>query len=102
MGKLGLDMYLFFIRCEKTCDLPVTREKTVAETSFLCGFRGKGESSNPLTHGSVKKGLSNILFKKIPSGIVKMILPKRSEKYDRKNCYYENQLRIKRRYLLAL
>ena len=34
----------------KTCDLPVTREKTVAETSFLCGFRGKGESSNPLTH----------------------------------------------------
>ena len=50
MGKLGLDMYLFFIRCEKTCDLPVTREKTVAETSFLCGFRGKGESSNPLTH----------------------------------------------------
>ena len=39
---------------------------------------------------------------KIPSGIVKMILPKRSEKYDRKNCYYENQLRIKRRYLLAL
>ena len=54
MGKLGLDMYLFFIRCEKTCDLPVTREKTVAETSFLCGFRGKGESSNPLTHASVK------------------------------------------------
>ena len=46
--------------------------------------------------------LSNILLKKIPSGIVKMILPKRSEKYDRKNCYYENQLRIKRRYLLAL
>ena len=43
-------MYLFFIRCEKTCDLPVTRKKTVAETSFLCGFRGKGESSNPLTH----------------------------------------------------
>lgn len=38
----------------KTCDLPVTREKTVAETSFLCGFRGKGESSNPLTHASVK------------------------------------------------
>ena len=34
----------------KNCDLPVTREKTVAETSFLCGFRGKGESSNPLTH----------------------------------------------------
>ena len=50
MGKLGLDMYLFFIRCEKTCDLPVTREKTVAETSFLCGFRDKGESSNYLTH----------------------------------------------------
>ena len=38
----------------KTCDLPVTREKTVAETSFLCGFRGKGESSNPLTHATVK------------------------------------------------
>ena len=36
-------MYLFFIRHEKTCDLPVTREKTVAETSFLCGFRGGGE-----------------------------------------------------------
>jgi len=50
----------------------------------------------------VKKGLSNIFFKKIPSDIVKMILPKKSEKYDRKNCYYENQLRIKRRYLLAL
>lgn len=50
MGKLGFDMYLFFIRHEKTCDLPVTREKTVAETSFLCGFRGKGDSSNPLTH----------------------------------------------------
>ena len=49
-----------------------------------------------------EKRLSNILLKKIPSGIVKMILPKRSEKYDRKNCYYENQLRIKRRYLLAL
>ena len=31
-----------------------------------------------------------------------MILPKKTEKYDRKNCYYENQLRIKRRYLLAL
>ena len=54
MEKLGLDMYLFFIRHEKTCDLPVTREKTVAETSFLCGFRGKGESSNPLTHVMVK------------------------------------------------
>ena len=27
----------------KTCDLPVTKEKTVAETSFLCGFRGRGE-----------------------------------------------------------
>ena len=54
MGKLGLDMYLFFIRCEKTCDLPVTREKTVAETSFLCGFRGRGESSNPLTHANKK------------------------------------------------
>ena len=49
-------MYLFFIRCEKTCDLPVTREKTVAETSFLCGFRGKGESSNPLTHVIKKMG----------------------------------------------
>ena len=47
-------MYLFFIRREKTCDLPVTREKTVAETSFLCGFRGKGESSNPLTHVMAK------------------------------------------------
>lgn len=80
----------------------MTREKTVAETSFLCGVEDRGKSSNPLTHGSVKKGLSNILLKKIPSGIVKMILPKRSEKYDRKNCYYENQLRIKRRYLLAL
>lgn len=45
-----LHTYLFFIRREKTCDLPVTREKTVAETSFLCGFRGRGESSNPLTH----------------------------------------------------
>ena len=56
MGKLGLDMYLFFIRCEKTCDLPVTREKTVAETSFLCGFRGKGESSNPLTHAGIRIG----------------------------------------------
>ena len=50
MGKLGLDMYLFFIRCEKTCDLPVTREKTVAETSFLCGVEDRGKSSNPLTH----------------------------------------------------
>ena len=30
--------------------LLLTREKTVAKTSFLCGFRGKGESSNPLTH----------------------------------------------------
>ena len=40
----------------KTCDLPVTREKTVAETSFLCGFRGKGESSNPLTHVSKEAG----------------------------------------------
>ena len=38
----------------KTCDLPVTREKTVAETFFLCGFRGKGESSNPLTHAMSK------------------------------------------------
>ena len=54
MGKLGLDTCLFFIRREKTCDLPVTREKTVAETSFLCGFRGKGESSNPLTHVNKK------------------------------------------------
>ena len=54
MGKLGLDTCLFFIRREKTCDLPVTREKTVAKTSFLCGFRGKGESSNPLTHVMVK------------------------------------------------
>lgn len=45
-------MYLFFIRCEKTCDLPVTREKTVAKTSFLCGFRDRGESSNPLTHAT--------------------------------------------------
>ncbi|WP_347037022.1 hypothetical protein, partial [Blautia obeum] len=57
---------------------------------------------------SKKPPLQNQRFKwwehvtKIPSGIVKMILPKRSEKYDRKNCYYENQLRIKRRYLLAL
>ena len=50
-------MYLFFIRREKTCDLPVTREKTVAETSFLCGFRGKGESSNPLTHAILRKSL---------------------------------------------
>ena len=48
MGKLGLDMYLFFIRCEKTCDLPVTREKTVAETSFLCGVEDRGKSSNPV------------------------------------------------------
>ena len=47
-------MYLFFIRREKTCDLPVTREKTVAETSFLCGFRDRGESSNPLTHAMAK------------------------------------------------
>lgn len=75
---------------------------TVAECPFLCGFHACVKNSNPLTHGSVKKGLSNILLKKIPFGIVKMILPKRSEKYDRKNCYYENQLRIKRRYLLAL
>lgn len=68
MGKLGLDMYLFFIRCEKTCDLPVTREKTVAETSFLCGFRGKGESSNPLTHvkpsgNQVSRGFLFVLTK---------------------------------------
>ena len=34
----------------------MTREKTVAETSFLCGFRGKGESSNPLTHVSKEAG----------------------------------------------
>ena len=39
----------------KTCDLPVTREKTVAKTSFLCGFRDRGESSNPLTHATVKE-----------------------------------------------
>lgn len=69
--------------------------------SFRSLLRATG-TQQPLTHGSVKKGLSNILFKKIPSGIVKMILPKKTEKYDRKNCYYEKQLRIKRRYLLAL
>ena len=72
------------------------------ETLDFTVFYSYVNGSNPLTHGSVKKGLSNILLKKIPFGIVKMILPKRSEKYDRKNCYYENQLRIKRRYLLAL
>ena len=54
MGKLGLDTCLFLLDAVKTCDLPVTREKTVAETSFLCGFRGKGESSNPLTHANKK------------------------------------------------
>ena len=52
----------------KTCDLPVTREKTVAETSFLCGFRGKGESSNPLTHvkpsgNQVSRGFLFVLTK---------------------------------------
>ena len=29
-----------------TCD----KGKTVAETSFLCGFECGGKSSNPLTH----------------------------------------------------
>ena len=53
-------MYLFLVRREKTCDLPVTREKTVAETSFLCRFRGKGESSNPLTHANKKRVRSTL------------------------------------------
>lgn len=47
----------------KTCDLPVTREKTVAETSFLCGFRGKGESSSPgrTRTGSISAPLRSLL-----------------------------------------
>ena len=46
----------------KTCDLPVTREKTVAETSFLCGFRGKGESSSP---GRTRTGSIYISFRSL-------------------------------------
>lgn len=55
-------MFVFLLDVVKTCDLPVTCKKTIAEASFLCGVEDRGKSSNPLTHGSVKKGLSNILF----------------------------------------
>ena len=69
-----------------------------------------GDGSNPLKniavigitdYLSIDNCIKVIQDKRLPKS-VKMILPKRSEKYDRKNCYYENQLRIKRRYLLAL
>lgn len=45
-------MFVFLLDAVKTCDLPVTCKKTIAEASFLCGVEDRGKSSNPLTHAT--------------------------------------------------
>ena len=49
-------MFVFLLDAVKTCDLPVTCKKTIAEASFLCGVEDRGKSSNPLTHADKRKG----------------------------------------------
>lgn len=41
-------MFVFLLDAVKTCDLPVTCKKTIAEASFLCGVEDRGKSSNPV------------------------------------------------------
>lgn len=57
-------MFVFLLDAVKTCDLPVTCKKTIAEASFLCGVEDRGKSSNPLTHANRKRGraVSSIPF----------------------------------------
>lgn len=61
-------MFVFLLDAVKTCDLPVTCKKTIAEASFLCGVEDRGKSSNPLTHvkpsgNQVSRGFLFVLTK---------------------------------------